>query len=61
MESNCIICMHDDRYEIAGPFPDIDALQAYGEKWQAENGDRPTWQGIYLAEPGAMPKVVAPR
>lgn len=60
MKTNCIICMYDDRYEIAGPFDSHDALIAYGEKWQADNGDRLTWQSVFLADPGAAPRVVAP-
>lgn len=60
MEHNCIICMYDDRYEIVGPFASRDALVAYGEWWQAANGDRPTWQSIYLAEPRAEPTVIQP-
>lgn len=60
MESNCIICMYDDRYEIAGPFASVDALRAYGERWQADNGDRPTWQSVRLADPGAAPRVITP-
>lgn len=55
MTENCIICMYDDRYEIVGPFDSVDEIVAYGERWQKENGDRPTWQALYLAEPDAMP------
>lgn len=59
MKHNCIICMYDDRYEIAGPFATRTALRAYGEEWQARNDDRPTWQSIYLADPHAAPVVVS--
>lgn len=57
---NCIICMYDDRYEIVGPFASEAALCLYGERWQAKNDDRPTWQSIYLADPRAEPTVIQP-
>lgn len=60
MKHNCIICMYDDRYEIAGPFQSDGDLVAYGQRWQDENDDRPTWQSIFLADPGASPRVIAP-
>ncbi len=44
MEHNCIIRIYDIGYEIVGPFETRDALVASGERWQAANGDRPTWQ-----------------
>ena len=60
MQQKYIICLYDDRYEVVGPFDSIDALQAYGEKWQAENEDRPTWQSLRLDDPHAIPVVIAP-
>lgn len=60
MEHNCIICIYDDRYEVAGPFVSLKALRVYGEWWQAKNGDRPTWQSIYLADPAVEPTVIRP-
>lgn len=60
MKHNCIICIYDDRYEIVGPFASDKALFAYGHWWQAENGDRPTWQSIYLADPRAEHTVIQP-
>lgn len=60
MEPNCIILMYDDRYEIMGPFKTHDDLVANGQRWQAENGDRPTWQSIFLADPGGTPHLIAP-
>lgn len=60
MKHNCIICMYDDHYEIVGPFSSVVALCAYGEWWMAANGDRPTWQAIYLADPRAEPTVIQP-
>lgn len=58
MDHNCIICMYDDHYEIAGPFASRDELRAFGARWQKANDDRPTWQSIYLADPHAAPRVV---
>jgi len=60
MKPNCIICMFDDAYEIAGPFATLAELQTYGERWQLRNGDRPTWQSVYLADPHAAPRIVTP-
>ena len=57
---NCIICMYDDHYEIVGPFTSEDALSAYGKAWQARNGDRPTWQSIFLANPCFGATVIIP-
>jgi hypothetical protein len=60
MEANCIICIYDDHYEVVGPFPDRASLVAFGEKWQEDNGDRPTWQSIYLANPYELPRIITP-
>jgi len=57
---NCIIAMQDDSYVVAGPFASTDELIAWGERWQAEHGDDPRWQSIYLADPDAMPVRVQP-
>lgn len=60
MEANCVILMYDDHYEIAGPFKTRDDMITYGQRWQFENGDRPTWQSIFLADPGRAPRLIAP-
>lgn len=57
---NYIICIHEDRYEIIGPFSSMDDLDKWGMKWQAKNGDRATWQSIYVADPHAAPVVITP-
>lgn len=43
MEANCVMCLYDDHYEIAGPFNDHDALIAWAEAWQERNSDDPRW------------------
>lgn len=48
---NYIICMYDDHLKIVGPFKSTLHLNRWGERWQAANGDRPTWQSIYLRNP----------
>ncbi len=55
---NYIVCMYDNKLEIHGPFASTYALVKYGEKWQAKNDDRPTWQSIYLDDPHAIVKFV---
>lgn len=60
MEHNYIICIYDNDYEIMGPFSSRADLVAAGERWQAMNGDRPTWQSVYLADPHAAPRVMQP-
>ena len=60
MGHNYIVCMYDDHYEIVGPFANMDDLSDYGDRWQAANDDRPTWQSIYLADPGVPPTVITP-
>lgn len=61
MEHNCIICMYDDHYEIVGPFESVKKLAAWGEQWQEREGDRPTWQSVYLTDPSREPAVIHPR
>jgi len=60
MKHLCIIRIRDDGYSIIGPFASRDALVAWGIKDQAESGDDPRWQSVYLADPAAAPKVIAP-
>jgi hypothetical protein len=57
---NYIICIYDDHYELRGPFRSQRTLEAAGEKWQRENGDRPTWQSVYLADPTIRPTIISP-
>jgi hypothetical protein len=52
--------MYDDAYGIAGPFSSTEELAEFGECWQRENGDRPTWRSIYLRDPYAPPRVIPP-
>ncbi len=57
-QHNYIMLMYDDRYKIAGPFSTTAALKTFGDRWQAANCDRPTWQSIYLDDPYAKPTVI---
>jgi hypothetical protein len=61
MEHNCIIRIRDDSYSIVGPFASRDDLVAWGRKDQAESGDDPRWQSVYLADPHARPTVLKPQ
>lgn len=60
MDHNYIICMYNDRYEIAGPFATTNEFCNWGDRWQVRNGDRPTWQSIHLDDPNAPPVVITP-
>jgi hypothetical protein len=59
-EPNCVICIYDDGYEVAGPFASYDAACEYGRKWQEENGDDPRWNTVYLEDPDAPVNRVRP-
>ena len=59
-EHNYIICMYDDHYEIVGPFVSQFSLSEWGDTWQEQNDDRPTWQSIYLDNPRALPVLISP-
>jgi hypothetical protein len=60
MDDNFIIRMRDTAYDLVGPFSSQAQLVAWGEANQAASEDDPRWQSIYLADPGAVPRVSAP-
>jgi hypothetical protein len=39
-----------DGLRIIGPFETVQALSAWGDRWQADNGDDPRWQQIELKD-----------
>jgi hypothetical protein len=60
---NYIITIENDGsgYALHGPFDTVEQIKAYGTWWQFDqHDDNPLWQSIYLANPHAAPRVVAP-